>query len=140
MKKRIFITLFLSIVVVGCVVVYYVYNKPHRDVQAEKAALVIEAKQLFDEYIKNEQEANKKYLDKVISVKGTIKEITPATDAKSGATIVLETDNEMLGVNCGLNAEEKIEGLQIGKPITIKGLCTGMTMDVVLNKCSIQKN
>ncbi|KOY85954.1 hypothetical protein AD998_07180 [bacterium 336/3] len=138
MKKRIIITSVLAIFLIGVTGIYYVYNKPHRDVKGENAFVTVEAKQLFDEYSKNQQEANKKYLDKVIVVKGVVKEVTLPTDNKGGATIVLETGDEMFGISCGFDAKDS-QNPAVGSQIVIKGVCTGMTMDVVLNKCSIQK-
>ncbi|MCU0438259.1 MAG: OB-fold putative lipoprotein [Raineya sp.] len=138
MKKRIIITSILAIVLAGALGVYYVYNKPHRDVKGETAFVSVDAKQLFEEYSKNEAAANKKYLDKVIIVKGTVKEVILPTDNKGGATIVLESGDEMFGVSCGFDAKDS-QNPAVGSTITIKGACTGMTTDVVLNKCSIQK-
>lgn len=138
MKKQIIITSILAVFLAGALGVYYVYNKPHRDVKGESAFVIIEAKQLFDEFSKNQEGANKKYLDKVVVVKGVVKEVILPTDNKGGATIVLESGDEMFGVSCGFDVKDS-QNPAVGSTITIKGVCTGMTMDVVLNKCSIQK-
>ena len=95
---------------------------------------------LLADFNKDETAANLKYLDKVIAVKGKIKEIKiePATGQ---ATVVLDSGDPMVAVTCSFYNEEvaSVKKLTEGAEITIKGKCTGKLMDVVLNKCSIEK-
>ena len=143
--KKAFLVI-LIIVAVGAVAVYYfVYNKPHRDIHSEKAAFSIPASELYDTFTTNTDEANAKYLNKVISVSGTVSDIATLDD---GVKIVLATEGEMFGVACSFSGEEaeQAKNVQVGSQVTIKGLCTGysgddiMPGDVVLIKCNIQDN
>lgn len=140
MKKFLIIT--LSIVgaglLIGGGVVWYVFNKPQRNVEKEKPAFVMTAADLYAEYSSNEEAGNAKFSNKVIEVTGEIVEITPGENETS---IVLL--DPMEGISCALDSiivadnKEKIENLNIGDEITLKGKCDGidMIMGVVLTRC-----
>jgi len=144
MKRGIKNLLILIIVglVIGLSVVYYVFNKPHRDIEGETPYAKMEAKALFSEYNENEEEANLKYGDKVIQVTGKIVEI-----AKDKNDVSFVLNDEMEGVNCSLdslmvlNSKDLINTYKIGNNITLKGKCDGfdMIMGVVLTQCFIVK-
>jgi hypothetical protein len=53
--------------------------------------------------------------------------------------VVLRTPEMMFGVACTMlkDQSEKVAQLKTGQQVTIKGLCTGYTMDVVLNDGSL---
>ena len=74
-----------------------------------------------DEYL-----ANKKYLDKIIEVKGNISKIE---DHKS---IYIDTENPLSSIIFEMEEGQDITSLKVGDVITIKGLCTGYLMDVVM--------
>ncbi len=144
MKKG--LKIFLIIVVIGIVgglgTVYYVFNKPHRDVEGEKPAFILDAETLFNEYNLDEEAGNIKYGDKILQVSGNIVDVT---SEKFEVSITLS--DEMEGVNCSLDSiaiveyKNKIESLKEGDSITIKGKCDGfdMIMGVVLTRCYIVK-
>jgi hypothetical protein len=113
----------------------YLYNKPHRNIAQAKTDESIQAEVLFQKFSQNENQANQKYLDKVIEVEGKIKEIK---QENKQVVLILESGDEMFGVNCTLDekASSIVSTLKVGNSIKLKGLCTGMTMDVVLIQCS----
>jgi len=115
------------VVVVVMIVAYKMYNKPHRAVEDEEA-LVVTAAQLFGDFEKNESEANKKYLDRVVEVTGKISELSTNMDNKT--IVLLETNNLMFGVYCTMS--ESSVTAQVGSTATIKGICTGYLSDVVI--------
>jgi len=132
MKKLVIIGTIL--IVVLAIIGYKLYNKGHRSVEDE-TAIVINASDLFTEYEANETEANTKYLDKVIEVKGTVSEIIKNQDGKS--VIILSTSNPMFGINCTMEGES--EKITVGSRVSIKGICTGYLSDVVLTRGVITK-
>ena len=142
MKKGIKNLLILALVglVVGLGVVYYVFNKPHRDVAGETPSYTMSAQDLFDEYNANEEAGNLKFGDKVVQVSGAIVEVS-----KEGNEVSLVLNNEMEGINCALDSfmivENKalVDALKVGDNITLKGKCDGfdMIMGVVLTRCFI---
>ena len=90
-------------------------------------------------FSEKEKASNAKYVSKVIAVSGTIDDIT--TDEKGDQVILIAGSSDMMnGVLCTLEKSEadKAKSLKRGDEVTIKGRCTGMLMDVVLNKCTIQ--
>ena len=143
MKKAIFIGLLVIILVIGGAV-YYVFNKPHRNVANEEPSFALTSDQLLAEYDKDTASANKKYLDKVIQLKGNVADVV--TDQKGGVVIVLNDGKSMFGITCTIsdNSKEAGKKYEKGKPITLKGICTGGTDDpdfggaaVTMNKCEI---
>lgn len=142
MNKRILIVAGGVIVVALATILLYVfssYYKPHRKVEQETAAKTVKATALFEEYSQDEEKANKNYLNQVIGVEGMVKEVK----AEGEETIlILDSGDEIFGVNCTIDATEKKENvrkLKTGEEVKLKGVCTGMTMDVVLIKCFITK-
>lgn len=113
---------------------------PDKNYSKVKADYSVLATALLSEFEKNEAKANQKYMDKVIEVNGTIAEITK--DQKGSTVVALRNADAFSGVLCTLQegSSEEIKSYSIGKPIKIRGVCTGMLLDVVLNKGVIVKN
>lgn len=132
-----------ALVVVGIiaavVVALYVFRKPIESVANQKADFTIQADSLLMAFESDENAANAKYLDKIIIVKGTIAEITSDT---SGYTVILRDETSLSGVSCllGKDQKEKAATLTLGQELTLKGICNGYLMDVVLNKGAIVEN
>ncbi len=119
---------------VASVVIYKMYNKPHRDPENEKT-IPVSANDLFRSFEEDEAHANTLYLDKVLEITGNISEIT--ANQNMTPIIVLETENMAFGVRCTMdNAETKV---QAGETITIKGICTGYLSDVIITNAIIVK-
>ena len=135
MKKKILFILLIGIAVAGGVG-FYMYNKPAEKTITAKEEYTVEAAALFSEFSDNETQANTKYLNKVIAVKGKVLDITP--NDSLGINLTLETGDEMFGVSCHIPEPGK-DAPKKGDVISVKGLCTGMLMDVVLVKCSINQ-
>lgn len=119
---------------------FYLYTKKPADVRYLAANYQLSTNALLADFNKDETAANLKYLDKVIAVKGKIKEIK-IEQATGQATVVLDSGDPMAAVTCSFYNEElaSVKQLTEGTEITIKGKCTGKLMDVVLNKCSVEK-
>jgi hypothetical protein len=113
---------------------YYLNNKPHRDVTTEQGVQVT-AQQIFDEFMTNETEANRKYLNKAIQVTGEVAEAKKNQDNKT--VVLLKTSDPVFGVNCTFKNEPG--ELQPGNTIIFKGICTGFLSDVVINEGVIVK-
>ncbi len=127
-------------IIVGLAMVYYVFNKPHRDIEGEKPAYKVEAQKFFAEYSKDEIAGDEKYGDKVVEVTGKIVDIT-----KEGKDISIVLNDEMEGINCALNIEtiknnkDRIDRLKVGDTVSLKGKCDGidMIMGIVMTQCYI---
>ena len=135
MKKLLVILLALGLI--GAAIGAYLYNKPAAKTVTADAAYVVNATDLFAEFEQNEEAANQKYLNKVLQVTGTVADIDPADS--QGVSVMLATSHPMSGVSCQLADASPAKDLKPGDPVQVKGLCTGMLMDVVLTKCSLEK-
>jgi hypothetical protein len=128
------ITILLIIIVAASGVIFFIWNKPQRNVENEKG-IVVTAAQLVQEYQASEPEANKKYLDKAIQVSGTISDVK--TNQDGNATVTLASDDAFSGVFCTLKTKEP--NVAAGATVTIKGICSGMLSDVRLREAVVVK-
>lgn len=134
-RKKIIIAI-LVLAIVGAFLGYKMYNKPHVDVAEASADINISANKILAEFSKDETTANTKYLEKIVAVKGEIAEIKIE---KEKGIITLKTNDDFGSILCHLStkATKKLSTLKVGQTITVKGICTGFLMDVVLVKSEI---
>jgi predicted phosphodiesterase len=135
-KRKIFLPeILLCILAVG-LWAYHSYTKPHESTKHLNADLIITAGDLYKQYSSGEKEADRKFLNKVIIVKGSIAEIT-----MNGNTRIYVLEGQSGGVACQISASENKENaiVEKGSMISIKGRCTGFLMDVNLVDCVIEK-
>lgn len=135
MKKKNLFLLSLIILVISFAI-YKVYNKPHLDVLKTSPDIKVNANVLFNDFVSDENNANKMYLDKVLEVNGEISDIN--SEEEKGI-IYLKTNDDFANIMCHLSeiSSQNIEDLEIGTNIVVKGICTGYLMDVVLVKTEI---
>jgi hypothetical protein len=136
MKKIIYLiaAMFLLALVFGI----YLFNKKPQDVRTVQADYQLNAEELVRQFSDNEDQANQQYLDKIIQVRGRVKEIT--LEGYS-ATVFLDSGDPISGVTCSFYEEEagKLKDIKVDQIITVKGKCTGKLMDVVMNNCSLSQ-
>ena len=139
MKKIIYITgIFVFVGVLTALFIFIkIYNKPHIDVHSSTPDYIITIENITDEFNRDEEEANQKYLDKIIQVEGIINDID-ILDGHSTITLT-SPENPTKTVVCNMVATENIKAikLQQGQKITVRGICTGYLMDVMLVKTVI---
>jgi tRNA_anti-like len=118
---------------------FYLFNKKPADVRVMSAAYTLSADSLVSVYNQDEKAADKEFLNQVVEIYGTVTKVIlePSTGQ---ATVMLSTDDPLAGVTCSFydNEASQLKSIQQGQRISVKGVCTGKLMDVVLNKCSIQ--
>jgi len=135
MKQKLLL-IALLLFIAGGIVFYFQWNKSHRDPSKEKG-IPVNAEQLFAEYERNEQTANEKYLDKTIEVTGII--IDSGSNQAGEPTAMMDAGNPMFGVQITFNANQisKINNINIGDRITVKGICSGFLTDVIIKDAII---
>jgi len=136
MKKNTKILLLLIVLggMVGGSIGLYLWFKPVPDIESLETELSVPANDLFLAYEADENAANEKYLNKVVEVTGLVREVK--TNEAGFPVVVLETDDMMFGVICEFESKNPLpKDVQVGALITIKGLCNGKLLDVVLNRC-----
>lgn len=136
-SRKNLIIFILILVIIPISLFFYVYNKPHRDINDEEPVVNITANQLFVEYEQNEDEANERFLDKVIIIEGKIDELDISKE--DDPTIIIKNAEDFFGVSCsfGKEMEQLLANKKIGDFIKVKGICKGYLSDVVLIDCII---
>ncbi len=136
MKKNKIVIVILIVGFVGVFVAYKMYNKPHVNVVETKSDIILSASKILNDFSTDENLANKLYLEKIIKINGTISELNIE---KERGIITLKTTNDFGSVLCHLSegGMKKMKSLKVGQTITLKGICTGFLMDVILVKCEI---
>jgi len=136
MKKKYIRTILILVAVlftVGMVYAYMIWNKPQRDVK-EETAIAVHAQALFDAYSSNETQANANYLDKAVAVTGEVTQVQ--TNQQQQQVLTLKTSDPMFGVQCTM---KEPSSATVGSTVTVKGICTGFLMDVVVIDCYMDK-
>jgi hypothetical protein len=123
-------------IVIVCVIAWgiHLYRKPHENAANIRASERISAVDLYGQFKKDEGASNKRFLDKVLEVRGVV---TQVDHTDSTAAVQLDTGDPGASINCSFILERG-EGHQIpakNAVITIKGRCTGFLMDVNLVDC-----
>jgi hypothetical protein len=139
--KRKSILIFITIIITTIFGIYAgkrIYDKPHINVAGKMPDNSLLSQNLVDEFENNETQANAKYLEKIIKVSGEISELDISKETR---IIVLKSKNSTSSVMCYLTAEEnkKWATLKRGDTISVKGICTGYLLDVVLINCVLVK-
>ncbi len=151
--KTILILIGVGILIAGGIG-FYMFNMPHRDVQATSTDYKLNAEDIVNQYLNNPTEANNKYLDeegesKILEITGQIASIT--TDFNNQKVILLKGENAEAGVTCTFteNTNESVNHLKEGQSISVKGVIrSGASYDedlemyenVILEKCSLINN
>lgn len=132
------IIVFGTVVLLICMAGWGIYRitKPHQDVSGEEAAATLSAINLYTEFEQGENQANKKWVGKVIAVTGNIASLS---ETESNLSITLEATPKG-GINCSISKKEMktLIKWKKGDTITIRGKCSGFLMDVNLVDCVIQ--
>lgn len=145
MKKEKIILLTIAFALLGGgFYAYSEYNRKVKDLSKVSADVHIGTEDLVAQFEKNETSANALYLDKVISVSGTLKAIEK--DDANNYSLVLGDENSMASVRCSMDEDhqQKVKGLVTGIKIKVKGACTGFNSnellgsDVILNRSVIE--
>ncbi len=117
--------------IAGLLMVFWIFNKPHRDVAKEKG-IALSAQQVYDAFRTNEASANSKYLDKAIELTGTVADVS--TNQEGQKVVNFSTNDPLVMINCTFKTDPG--NLKAGDTITFKGICTGYIPDanVVINE------
>lgn len=130
--------LFIALIVLALVILagtYFFFNYSGKAAGKLKADHQIDAVALYEAYSSDETAGNQKYLDKILEVRGAI--IDKMEDEQGSVVLILGVPNAMSGVMCTLIPDERADDRQVGDSVSVRGRCTGMLTDVVLNQCVI---
>jgi len=115
----------------------YLYNMPHRNVAGVRPSVQIDATALCDDYSRDEAVADKRFVGKVMEVRGMVVEsqLTGKT-----ANIRLGASGTDIAVSCDFSVTNAGE-FHIppkGAMVTVRGRCTGFLQDVNLVDCILE--
>jgi len=115
------------LVVIGGAIIFYMFNQPHRDVQAQSADYSFEASAIVNEYLADSKKANEKYLDsegesKILEITGIVADISK--DYNDQTVILLKGASDKAGVSCTFSKENEAgtTNVKVGQTITVKGV------------------
>ena len=115
---------------------WYVMHKPPAKTEDFKGeAPAIKTSDLAKEYAANETAADAKYLNKMLTLNGTVTEIEK--NQEGGLTVMLESGDPAAPIQCGM--QNKGVNIAKGQTITVMGKCTGNTITgVAFTGCIIK--
>ena len=119
MKKYIVLVVLLILAIIGY---NYIYQD-HRNIEKEEASYTLTSNDLISEFKNNSSEAESKYLDQTIEIKGEVTELN-AND--------LTLDN---AVFCTFS---QIDNVVVGDIVVLKGRCIGfddLLEEVKMDQC-----
>ena len=133
-KYRFFLVAALFMAVIVGLYGYGEYNRSLPDTHYLEPAFTLETSTFIKQFETDESKANAKYADKTISVHGIVHAIQ-TTDTT--ATVFLNDGYSGTSVVCqfGRESNEETKDLKKGDLVTIKGICSGYLMDVVMVRC-----
>lgn len=123
-----------SAILITSVIFIMLYNKPHRSVNRDEPAFRLTVPQLAEAYAQDEEKANTLYSGKVLEVEGTLKEMILSD---STLILLMGEGSQALGISCYLNRDQKnkYRSLKRGGQVRVKGICNGLLLDIVMDKC-----
>jgi hypothetical protein len=129
--------LIIFIVVAGTIAGVYMYNKPQKDLNRQKADFVLTASELHKEFTADEPAANLKYIGKTIEITGKITSVN--IEKEKAVSIILETSDKTSSVICTFRQSMDPREIDTMKPATVRGELSGFLMDVLVNNCVLVK-
>lgn len=135
-KKQIILSLALLCLLITAVYAFYQYSRPHASAADKKTEIVLTADSLYAAFINDEAIANKKYVNKILEVKGVVLDVT----VSGQKPVVFLNTNGGGGINCtmAMDSAKVFSAIQKNKETVIKGKCSGFLMDVNLVDCVIK--
>ena len=126
-----------TIAVVAAAFALKEYNRGVEGAASMEAAATVTASDLLTAFTTDEAAATAKYVgtsEQAVQVSGAIRSMEPTGDGK--VTVVLETGDPLAGITCEFTEADVPGTWRSGTNVTIKGICTGILMDVVLVRCA----
>ena len=145
LKKRILLAVFL-IIVAATIYVYQEYNRTNVNISTARSSFTVSAPELIMAFSGNDSVATKKYVGKIISVTGIVKNVDK--DDRGHYTLSLGDTLSTSSVRCSVDSmySHRAAVIKPGMNILLKGNCTGynedelLGLDVIVNRCVIAEN
>jgi len=129
----------ITILIAVALVAYIVFLKmPGASASSKEVVAEISASALYEAFNNDENKANNLYLGKAVVITGTIDD---KYEDETGAPVLLlgpSGQDPVALVTLEPNQKSKLTHYDIGADIKVKGLCSGMLMEVALTKGIIE--
>lgn len=138
MKRfQLLLALLLAVILAAGLFAWKEYHRTGTNITGIKTAVQTDAITMLKEFETDETSANQKFNGKAIAVTGTVIKIE---NTDSIQQIVLGNRANISNIVCqfSANQKEQLAAVKTGSTITIKGICTGMLIDVILTDCIIE--
>ena len=132
---KIALAIVFVIAVGGILAALYLYNLKPKDLQKVKPEFTVTSFDLQKAFEENEANASKKYINKVVEVSGEIISITGLE--KNSWNVTLQTGSDFAKVICTFPVVPNPDVFTLGKQIAVRGVCSGVLSDVLLNNCVV---
>ncbi len=138
-NKGLFILAALLLVVNTYYYILPYFTKSTKNLELVASDVSINTSDLIKSYQNNENKANILYNEKIVEVRGFVKEVSFVNNR---STVLLYSKDNSSGVICDVNKSQikKIKLLKEHQEIIVKGICKGFLKDVVLLNCYIDLN
>lgn len=137
MKRSAMIALAAAAVLAGGgTYAYMEYSRGAARADDMPVAQKLSATELLQAFQNDEQAATKTYVgaaEQVVQVSGSIRSMEPVGTDKTN--VVLETGDQLAAVVCEFDNKDLPIDWRSGAQVNVKGICTGLLMDVVLVRC-----
>lgn len=145
-KKGFFIGAAIVLIGVFSYLWFFVYNKPHRDIERAEPDFDMKAGQLISLFQENDSAAHKKLNDKVVRFSGTL---SSKESAENTVTLIFDSGADfVISAQMLPKYKAEAESFTAGSEIVLKGLYNGvipgdpdfgLPAAIVFNKCSPQR-
>jgi len=119
---------------------FFVYNKPHQDIEKATPDFVISSKECYNHYINGNNTEQNNYTGKVLQLTG----VPSSIEVGDSLVVVVFVFNTGMfgdeGIRCTMLPKhaENTKSMNLTNKVTIKGYCSGYNeTDVILEQCSI---
>lgn len=127
-----------SIIIVSVVIGFVLFNSQaslNDNIMANNKATVLPIDQMIQVFQNDALSAKEQYINQLVQVKGRVHDITYLNDRQ---TIILKgAEFQDSYIICDMSPEDTNvdKSIQIGQEISLKGVCKGFLLDVILLNC-----
>ena len=135
---RISVVITILLIISGLLFGVFQFTRKHSDLTKVKPVFKLSSVELYQAFESDENAANAKYGKKVLEVTGNVAQVEFGS-IDSTLNIILRPDDHFSGVICTFSDIKSSNKVSIipGDQITVRGECSGMLLDVLLNNCVI---
>ncbi len=140
MKSRTIVSLAAAVVLIVGAYIAWDSFRGHAETVHREAKYAISATELLAAFTADERAATEQYVgvsEQVLEVTGSIRAMESISGGKTN--VVLETNDPLAAVVCEFDDPDVPQDWRAGAVVKVKGVCTGMLMDVVLVRCAAVK-